>query len=301
MTKCNEIQQKFLDHDWDQAALHDAAAIAEHLEQCGECRGTIGEFDELRRLLRVPQPVPEPPVAVALRPEVRRRVGRLKSAERVAWAAVTAVSLALGILCSAIQAYLLHGRSVAAGPRSQTAGPAAPAANNNLAASPPAAPWTGADITRQVQLFENVSETFDGRASWVAVGDHGSELGLMSLPAIKGGKLLLLRLAMSQGQEERSRTDLVIVPGQGANLDVPLGAGQVLHYNIATPGCKDRRLSLWAEVRSRQDDGETLAALATTVKPVSGQVFNAGRLVTSKGSYNLEVSFNEKEFAQATP
>ena len=152
-----------------------------------------------------------------------------------------------------------------------------------------------------MQLFDNISETFDGRASWVAVGDRGSELGLMPASTSKQGKLLLLRLAMSQGQQERSRTDLVIVPGQGANLDVPLGAGQVLHYNIAAPGGKDRRLSLWAEVRSRRDDGETLAALATSLQPVSGQVFSAGRLVTAAGSYNLEVSFDEKDRTQAMP
>ena len=47
MTKCNEIQQKFLDRDWDQAALDDAAAILRHLEQCEECRTAIGEFEQL--------------------------------------------------------------------------------------------------------------------------------------------------------------------------------------------------------------------------------------------------------------
>ena len=57
-------------------------------------------------------------------------------------------------------------------------------------------------------------------------------------------------------------------------------------------------MSVWAEVRSNRNDGETLAALATTVKPVSGEVFNAGRLVTADGSYNLDVSFDEKEFTR---
>ncbi|MGO8690203.1 MAG: anti-sigma factor family protein [Thermoguttaceae bacterium] len=297
MTTCNDIQRKFLDHDWDQAALHDAAAILSHLEQCGECRMAVGQFEQLRSLLRIPGPVPEPPAAVAVQPELLRRVGRLKAVERVAWGTATAVSLALGILVAGIQAYLLHGPLVAAAPPKPAAVNSAPASTGSLAATP----WTGADIKREVQLFDNVSETFDGRASWVAVGDRGSELGLMPASAGKQGKLLLLRLAMSQGQREQSRTDLVIVPGQGANLDVPLGAGQVLHYNIAAPGGKDRRLSLWAEVRSRRDDGETLAALATSLKPVSGQVFSAGRLVTAAGSYNLEVSFDEKDRTQAMP
>ena len=295
MTTCNAIQQKFLDRDWDQAALDDAAAILRHLEQCEECRTAIGQFEQLRGLLRISPPAPEPPAPLAMRPEFLRRIGRLKTAERVARWAMMAVSLALGILFATLNFYLLH-------PRPQTASPA-PAATANLADSHQAAPWTRADITREVQLFENVSEAFDGRTGWVAVGARDGELGLMSAPAParKQGKLLLLRLAMSQGQQEKSRTDLVIVPGQGANLDVPLGPGQVLHYNIATPECKDRRLSVWAEVRSNRNDGETLAALATTVKPVSGEVFSAGRLVTADGSYNLDVSFDEKDYSKATP
>jgi hypothetical protein len=300
MTTCHDMQRKFLDHDWDQAALRDAAAIAAHLEQCGECRTAIAEFEQLRGLLRVPSRAPEPPAAAALRPEFLRQVRRLKAAERVARWAMMALGLGLGIFCSTLHFYLLHPSLLAAAPRPVAAGPA-PSSATGLADSPRVAPWTGADIRREVQLFENVSETFDGCTSWVAVGDRGSDLGLMPAPAGKPGKLLLLRLAMSQGQAEKSRTDLVIVPGQGADLDVPFGAGQVLHYNIAAPGSKDRRLSLWAEVRSRPDNGETLAALATSLKPVSGQVFSAGRLVTAAGSYNLDVSFDENDRAQTKP
>ena len=123
----------------------------------------------------------------------------------------------------------------------------------------------------------------------------------MPSPATKHHKLLLVRLTMSQGGQERSRTDLIIVPGEDASLDVPFGTGQVLHYSIATPAGEGRRLSLWAEVRAPQDAGETLAALATSLKPLPGQVFNAGRLVTSSGGYNLEICCQEKDYGQVKP
>ncbi len=292
MTTCNDIQRKFLDHDWDQAALHDAAAIVEHVKQCGECRTAIGQYEQLRTLLRVPEPVPEAPVAVAARPEGRpRRTFRPQPAEPWAWTAALAVSLLVGVIGWTMYLRTPRGGSEVA----------APSAGGNPAASRQAVQWTQADITRAVQVFENVAEMFEGQTSWVALGDRRSELGLMPPPASKHRKLLLVRLAMSQGGQERSRTDLVIVPGEDASLDVPFGAGQVLHYSIATPARQDRRLSLWAEVRSPQDDGETLAALATSLKPLPGQVFNAGRLVTSTGGYNLEICCQEKDCTRAKP
>ena len=297
MTTCNDIQRKFLDHDWDQAALHDAAAILSHLEQCGECRMAVGQFEQLRSLLRIPGPVPKPPAAVAVQPKLLRRSrsaegGRARSLGDRHGGLAGAGHSRRGHTGVSSARPAGGGRAAEAGGRQLR-----PASTGSLAATP----WTGADIKREVQLFDNVSETFDGRASWVAVGDRGSELGLMPASAGKQGKLLLLRLAMSQGQREQSRTDLVIVPGQGATWTCPSGRGRFSITISPPPGGKDRRLSLWAEVRSRRDDGETLAALATSLKPVSGQVFSAGRLVTAAGSYNLEVSFDEKDRTQAMP
>ena len=85
MKTCNDIRRTFLDHDWDQAAVHDAAAIVEHLKQCEECRTAISQYEQLRTLLRIPGPRPTPdapvePVAVAARPEVRS--GRTVAAGR---------------------------------------------------------------------------------------------------------------------------------------------------------------------------------------------------------------------------
>ena len=47
--------------------------------------------------------------------------------------------------------------------------------------------------------------------------------------------------------------------------------------------------------------GETLAALATSLRPLPGQVLSAGRLVTASGGYNLEISFQEKDLSGAKP
>ncbi len=306
MTTCNDIQRKFLDHDWDQAALDDAAAIAEHLKHCGECRTAISQYEQLRTLLRIPGPVPEAPgpeapVAVAALPEGRPgRTFRRRPVEQWAWTAALAVSLLIGVIGWTLYLRVPRGEAQLASSPTPAANHALPA-GGNLAASRPAVQWTQADIARAVQVFENVAETFGGQTSWVALGDRRSDLGLMPSPATKHHKLLLVRLTMSQGGQERSRTDLIIVPGEDASLDVPFGTGQVLHYSIATPAGEGRRLSLWAEVRAPQDAGETLAALATSLKPLPGQVFNAGRLVTSSGGYNLEICCQEKDYGQVKP
>jgi len=154
--------------------------------------------------------------------------------------------------------------------------------------------WTKADVERDVQVFSNVSAAFQGRTSWVAVGDQAAELGLMPA-AGRGHKVLLLRLVVTQGEQPRSKIDLVIVPGQDASLDVPFEAGQVLGYHIATTAGPSRRLSLWAELRTPRGGGDTLAALATQLQPVPGQSLSAGRMVTSSGGYNLEISCQEKD------
>ncbi len=291
---CEDIRQQFLDRDWDQAALDQAVAMVEHLKQCRECRIALDQYDELRRLLRmdeIPPEVADVPDLSIPRPRARRvRPG-------VVW--VVAASLIVGI-----SGWVCYFRGAGGGgPVAQRGIPPGPDQHTPQPvplAVVPAIQFTRADIDREVQVFRNVSEMFDGRTSWVALADQSADMGLMPMPAVPQRKVLLLRLVMSRGMEPRSNIDLVIVPGEEASLEVPFQAGQVLHYQIATTAGKDQRLSLWAEVRT-PNDGETLAALATSLRPLPGQVLSAGRLVTASGGYNLEIASQEKTLTGAKP
>jgi hypothetical protein len=187
-----------------------------------------------------------------------------------------------------------------AGPAPSSAGagtdPLAPSPDSRTVALRQAVQWTNADMERDVGVFKNVSETFEGRTSWVAMDSQAVELGLMPAPS-QHRNVLLLRLIISKGDQPRTRTDLVIVPGQNASLDLPFEHGLVLRYHVAATADRDCRLSLSAELRTPHGDGETLAALATQLRPVPGQLLNAGRMVTSSGGYNLEIAFQEKNLS----
>jgi hypothetical protein len=316
---CEDIRRRLLDRDWDRAALEDAVSLAAHMAGCPACQEAADEYDQLRRLLRITEPVPGEVTGVrstgfsrnsAERPPKGVTTNSLFQATNImtarwAWAAALAVSLVVGIAGWALYLSPPRGAGQVAQPGPAPGGGTprhtVPLPNGPDEPPPQVMQWTAADIERGVAVFTNVSQTFQGRTSWVAVGDRAADLGLMPAPAIPQHKVVLLRLVISHDGHQRSRTDLVIVPGQEASLDVPFEAGVVLRYHIATTADADRRLSLWAELRKPSGDGETLAALATQLKPVPGQMLSAGRLVTSSGGYNLEVSFQEKDLSGAKP
>ena len=114
----------------------------------------------------------------------------------------------------------------------------------------------------------------------MALADQSADMGLMPTPAVPQRKVLLLRLVMSQGGEPRSSIDLVIVPGprRQPGRALPGRASSALqdrhHRRQRSPPVA---LGRSADAQGR---GETLAALATSLKPVPGQVLDAGRLVT---------------------
>jgi predicted anti-sigma-YlaC factor YlaD len=302
---CDQIRQQFLARDWDRSALDEAVKIVEHLRECSGCREAADDYDRLRHWLRPAEPVPDFPAGGlergGLLPTVQPRRRRTLP---WAWAAAVAASLLIGLTGWVMYLHMPSPAREVAQPQPRPAGEPMPKTQDprpeNQPAYQHAVQWTHADVERDVQVFTNVSEAFQGRTSWVAMGDHAAELGLMPTTG-RGHKVLLLRLVMTQGDQPRSKVDLVIVPGQDASLNVPFEAGQVLGYHIATTAGANRRLSLWAELRTPNGNGETLAALATQFQPVPGQSLSAGRMVTSSGGYNLEISFQEKEFSEGKP
>ena len=315
---CDDIRREMLDRDWDRATLGTASRVISHLDDCPACRQALEQYDTLRQLLHVAQEVPRSvgrdwagrDWARAF-PEVPKPAPR-----RLAWAMVMAASLVAGI---AGWGMYLHDRTAADRPERLADKPSAlpkdadrpgpsPLASGSaeqgavpltVSACGPSIEFTPEEVTRGVAVFNTVYETFGGRTSWVAIGGHSADMGLMPTAA-ETRRVILLRLVMSRNERRVSSTDLVVVPGQIATLDVPAESNQVLHYSITTTADADRRLVLWAEVREPGAANKTLAALATTLNPVPGQVVAAGHLATSSGSYNLDVPFSEQNFSEQT-
>jgi hypothetical protein len=314
---CEEIRKRYLDHDFDLVSLEVAAGLAEHFRQCNECRQAAGQYDDVRRLMRLPEeivapssppafafPVPEVPQhpatasapAMASPADAKRPQSTNLPRFGMAWATALAVLLLIG--ASGWSLYFSRPTVESTDIAHTAVPPLAPASLPNDSAEHDAARWTRADIDHGVAVFTKVSETFDGQAGWIAVGDRGTDMGLLDGLAPPQSKVLLVRLVMSRGTQPPSTTDLVIVPGQGANVELPFEPGQVLLYRIKTAPGQQTPMTLAAEVQS-QDHRNTLAGLATQLKPHAGEVVTAGQLVSQSGRYNLDVSFSETSLITA--
>jgi hypothetical protein len=291
---CDHIRRSFLDHDWDEAALHEAVAMAEHLARCEACREAVGQYDTLRQLLHVSETVPElDDLSATAKPHCSSGV-RLQRIARWAGSAMIAASLLIAIAgWSMYFGAVYRTDEIVLTPTPQSRSPM-PNANS----ASPSIRLTEADMTHNAAVFQTVSETFEGRTGWVAIAGQSADLGLLDAPPPRSGKVLLLRIVVSRNGSQISNTDLMVLPGQTASLDVPFESGQILHYTVATSAGADQRLAIWAEVRMPGEAAETLASLATTRKPVPGRAFSAGRLVTSYGGYDLEIVFSERNLGE---
>src|SRR6185437_9781956 len=107
------------------------------------------------------------------------------------------------------------------------------------------------DISRDLREFREVSErAFDGQISWMLVSQNDSDIGVASGPLPPDQKILLLRLALSHGDETISNSDLIVLAGQKADVTLPLSAGQSLHYHISTSAENPTHLTLGLELKA---------------------------------------------------
>jgi hypothetical protein len=348
---CESYRCNYLDHDWTQSSLADAVAVAKHLRECAECRKSAEEYDQLRQLLSNTDAISDLGMSRNSHKKAAPSRPRATWMNLAAAMAPAALAACLGwMICIRTQRPALpqqpgeigaHDAQTPQGSGNLTPSVAAPtstagtASADNMQASrrqPPATDiWTAEDVRRGVQVFQEVSATFDGRTSWVALGDRSAEMGLVSsgvdalglgnavakgnlfdnvsnqtVPPTVGDapagkpRVFLLRLVLSRGREAKSRTDLVIVAGQNARLELPLEPGRIVRYVIGTTAAASTKLSLWTEVRSPLG-GETMAVLATQMQPRSGEAVSAGRVDTASGEYSLEVSFAEAPLPGSVP
>ncbi len=286
---CEQIQRIILDYDWDRAALDRAATVLAHLDACPACREALNEYDALRCMLRLPESIPEPD-----EDELRRPLDGV-SARRASRRQIHALAVALAVaVLAAAGGWVLYFQS-----RHLALNHAAPPTRRAPDAPTPTFPClTGTEVNRRTELFRTVSETFGGRTGWVAVTDDAADLGLMPESMASNGKVFLLRIVLFDESKPIASTDLVIRPGQAARLEVGLPSGRFLHYQVATTDAPEPCVSVWAEVRQAGVAGQTLAALAASIRPVSGKAIDVGRMVSTLGIYNLELSFQQEDLTQ---
>mgnify|MGYP001226556380 CR=1 FL=1 len=286
---CEHIQRIILDCDWNRAALDQAATVLAHLDTCPACREALGEYDALRSMLRLPESIPEPD-----EDELRRPLGGV-SATRSSRHRIHALAVALAVaVLAAAGGWVLYFQS-----RHLALNDAALPTRRAPDGPMPTFPrLTGADVSRRTELFRTVSETFGGRTGWVAVTDDAADLGLMPESMASNGKVFLLRIVLSDESRPIANTDLIIRPGQAARLEVGLPSGRLLHYQVATANTLEPCVSMWAEIREAEVGGQTLAALAASIRPVSGKTIDVGRMVSTLGIYNLELSFQQEDLPQ---
>jgi hypothetical protein len=155
--------------------------------------------------------------------------------------------------------------------------------------------FTPQRVNHEADAFVQVSQVFDGRASWMLMSNAASDVGVSTEAVSARAKdVLLLRLTLTRSGAVASDADLLVVPGQTANLSVPLQADQTLHYRIGTSTDEPTRLSIWLEVRTPTGDAP-LAALATNLRMQPGEHTTAGLLSTTAGQYELRIAFSRAE------
>jgi hypothetical protein len=272
-------KQTLLDYGWDAGERLRIAEVLRFLEQDAECQQAVAEYDRIRVALQAPESLPAPDAgwdALATRLEhaaARPRRGRL-------WLATWTSAAAAAVLLAGLAGHAWRG-----------AGAHRPVSNHQAAAASPA--FATHEIRDDVSVFHQVADVFDQRASWVLLSDQTSDVGLGRDPTQCEDRLLLLRLLLSRGTQVVSSADLVIVPGEGADLTVPVENGLRLCYRITAGGQPQTHLSIWAELQNAAGTGRTLAALATDLPVEPGQTLRAGEMVTTTGNYVLKVAYTQ--------
>jgi hypothetical protein len=150
--------------------------------------------------------------------------------------------------------------------------------------------FSPAEIKSRVSTFWQIADVFEHRTSWVVVTKGASDLGLAADPKAAAGDLMLLRLALLRGDAVLSQADVVIVPGQAAELTLPLGDGENVRYLLATSEEDPARLSLYAELRGGRHPDQALGAVGSDLRIRPGEVCAAGQVLTTQGEYAVAVA-----------
>lgn len=275
---CEDVQLTVIELGFDPAARQRVAEALAHLETCASCRDAVGGYNRVAAILAAPAVADEaaPPsgwqafetglMATTPRAPTRRRQ----------WSRLTlavAASLVIGLmgLTAGFGAWLKWNshRTVPAG---------------SIAALTPA------EVSQRTREFTEINRAFDGRAGWVMLSGRQSDLGLAETASTVDLRPLVLRLTLSRDGRAVANADVLIVPGQTADLTIPTLAGSQLRCRVATSASDSSALSLRAELRAAAEQ-EAQAVLTTRLRLQGTMAAPAGQLVTPDGEYDLKVLF----------
>ena len=275
MTK-EEIKQALLDYGWDAAERRRIAEILRAVETDEECDRAARDYDLLRSALARPEIEDMPPTGWD---EFEDRLTETALSQRsISWWKYTAI--AAGLLLA-----LVLYRDARQMDQSGTTRPTGAA----LAGMG----FTVGEISDNAGAFAQVAEVFDRRASWLLLSDEASDVGLVADPQAPASRVLMFRFTVTHGGKTISNADLIIVPGQTADVTVPCSSERQIRYQVATTGESPTRVSLWVELQRDGRAGETLASVATDLAVHPGETLSAGQMATSSGEYSVHLSFSE--------
>jgi hypothetical protein len=286
---CDEIRELVLGVATDAAARQRLVDALQHVLSCEECRAVFADFDQIADCLRTDQPAAAPEggwEAFEKRlPHFSDRVAGHPSLRF--WTGPT-VSIAAGLVL-AVGAFLLGQRSVSTSAVKQLA-------FTSIASSSQAFALDPSEVVHDTTAFAEASKAFDHQAGWVLVSNSTETLGsrgmgISAQPVDLNQAVDVLRLTMSRCGKTVSMVDLVIVPGQSADLTVALPDRKTVRYLAGTLANHDDRLNLRAEIRSTNGD-PPVASLATTLPMQSNGQISAGELQTDSGRYELHSAFS---------
>ena len=276
---CEIFRETLLEIDLDERDRGRVAQALNHLEGCAACQEAFRDFDGIQSAIALTDRTVEPLEGwTRFKDQLASRV--VKRSRIHAWYRPLGVAAAVLIVCGAFALGLslprVGGRSIAVVTTESTeeAGPH----------------FTPGDIHHEVTAFRRVSEVYDGRAGWIWVSKGASDVGMAENNIGGAEKLLLLRLTVLAGDRQISQADLMVIPGQTANLTVPLEDGVALRYRVGTSTDEPTHLALWLEMRTPTGT-EPLAALSASLRLQPGQKVTAGELSTTSGRYVLKVAF----------
>ena len=271
------VRRLILDRDWTEADLQEAAKLLEHVQSSPDALAALRDYDLLRAALRPSE------ADAGVQPPCGWDALKPTGTARPSW--VRRWSLPAAAACLAVVAvvWIVHDGREEAPPNVRQV--------VNTVPSRIAPPDEEQD---QARLFQQVSSVFDGQASWLALTDEDSQLGLTAEPVMDATHLLLLRLTVTRSGDVVSQVDVAILPGQSAELDVPFNNGQRLIYNIDTSADTTSTLSVWAQLDDGSGDCRTLAALMTQLRAVADSGRVEGQLSSRRGTYEFKVDFSQE-------
>ena len=270
--RCDDVRCELLNRDWDADERRHVAELLEHLQSCPECESALADFDKLRGAVHVESHVVEPPGGWSAFEE--RVTARAMRGNRLPWR----IPLGVLSLAACLALAFIAGQTVT----HRGTGP-------TVIAVQAAPSMTSQQINERVDLFRQVSDVFDRRTSWVLLSKDASDVGLGRPPEAATDRLLLVRLTVSREGAKPCTADLMIVPGQSADVNVPTPEGSSLGYHLATSKSEPNRLQLSVQFEPAGAKGRALALLATDLCVPPGQVTPAGEIVTTSGRYGISV------------